>query len=292
MSGKHIEMFRVKVHSAKQGRVSPPRLSHSKRVGAMVKCITDKPGFNAGDAALKWRIGEVRVVSRRANKPARFAFQFGRTVVENESYDERGQFYRRKNVEHAKHTMVYMDVRDESRIFAGIRAPKQDLATGAVQVANALKRLINRHFAESGQDAEVSIDPVYDTEGFELRLWNAYAVTELSVSFGRPNDPLDVKGMLYGPATKITEEMGGNESIHTIKGESLKGAADFAKSAAEGGFPVSARIKGSAEGKSEKISTTKQRLEKVDVDEGEEGASVFRKIAAWFERRKGGGKKS
>lgn len=294
MSGKRIEMFRIKVHPAKQGKLLPRQsaLNHSGRVGAMVACVQDRPELDTAPDSV-WRIGNVDVLPHSGKTPARLVFQFGKTFVkDDEDFDSQKKvFYRLGRKEH-KHIMVYLDASDERRIFGGIESPKKSLAPHAVRVADALKDTINQRLADAGKDAEVSIDPVYNTDKFERQLESAHAVTVLSVSFGRPNDPLDVKGMLYKPATQMSEGMGADESTHTFKGEHLRDAADFARNAADGGFAVSASIKESVDAKPKKISPEKRRLEKVETGEDEESDSVFHKIARWIKSRKGGRDKS
>ena len=291
MSGKRIEMFRIKIHRAKQGKLlasSHPALSLDKRVSAMVKCVRDKPEF-AADAGSVWRIGDVKAVSSRNNRVMGLAFQFGKTFVEDDDdFDMKDKVYRSEQKKRTKHTMVYMDVGDETRIFGGIATPTRVLAPNAVRVADALKNAINQRLADANQDVEVSIDPVYNTEKFEQQLLGAHAVTVLSVSFGRPNDPLDVKGMLYKPATQMSEEMEADESTHIFKGAHLKDAVGFARNAADGGFTVSARIKESPDSRSKKIAPKARWLEKVEVGEDAEEASVLGKIAAWMKSRKNG----
>lgn len=288
MSGKkNIEMFRVKIHPAKQGQLMSNELAPRARVQAVVECIQGKPEFNT-DAESVWRIGDVRA-SQSGGGVRRLAFEFGKTsLAEDVDFDENKKVYRSDKRKHVNYTMVYMEVVDEGNIFSGILSPPHTLAPRATRVADALRNTLNKRLSDTDKDVEVSFDAMYNMTKIEQQLRDAYAVKMLSVSFGRPNHPLDVKSMLYKHATEMNEEMEAKESTHTFKGESLSGAVDFAKSAADGGFPVKAEILETANSsRKRKIDSTKQGLEAIPIDEGAEDQSVFGAIAHWIKSRKG-----
>ena len=240
-----IFLFRLRFHK--------DLLSADQGLENMMKAIEGRPRPRYEDQESVWLVGDVIQIDNES-----WYFEFGRTTSdESEYYDEDSGKFLETPSNKATHTLVYIDIKIQ---LVGI-VHNPDLASDTSVISKRLERLIMKNAGFN-----ITLGSIKDPNDFIDQIMNAARVKSFSVTYGLPNEILDMSP-LYDAMTDLAKITGAETSTATVKSENdivnRDQMAKISKNVNSLGYEVRARIQEKDGSQSKTISTSSNKANKL-----------------------------